>query len=316
VQNPPQSLPTQDELDSYYELEFERDVHPFYKKQGKVKALDTVQFSVNSHRGCFGECNFCAITVHQGRQVQSRSEQSIEREVRKLIKHKSFKGNISDIGGPSANMYGTECRVGKDGSWLNCDTKRCACPTNCKYLAFDHSKQLRLLKRIASIEGIKKVFMASGLRYDLVLRDKRYGMEFLEEVVAEHTSGQLKIAPEHTENKVLEAMGKPTNEPPELFSEKFYELTKKHGKKQYLTYYLMAAHPGCEYADMLKLKRYFSSKQKAKPEQVQIFTPTPSTYSTLAYYTGLDPFTLKPIFVEKSLKGKRMQKEVMMEKKT
>ncbi len=309
IQNPP-SLPlTQSEMDAIYALNFERAQHPYYERQGKVRALETIQFSIPTHRGCYGECNFCAIAVHEGRIVQWRSPDSILDEARQLTQHPDFKGYILDVGGPTANMYGFECdkklRLGV------CKKKHCLYPEVCPLLKPDHRRQLNLLKAIRRIPGVKKVFVASGLRYDMLLGDKQGGLAYLEELVQHHVSGQLKIAPEHSEPRVLDMMGKTGQRPLLEFKALFDQMSRKAGKQQFLTYYLIAAHPGCSEQDMLRLKRFASQKLKVNPEQVQIFTPTPSTYSTLMYYTELDPFTRTPIFVEKDLRRKARQKAIL-----
>lgn len=309
IQNPPAENLTSKELDSVYELEFERDVHPYYKKDGHVKALDTIKNSVTTHRGCYGECNFCAIAVHQGRTVISRSENSIVKEVTNIAKEKDFKGYISDVGGPTANMYKVECN--KKLSLGSCSDKRCLYPKTCPALKIDHSNQINLLKKLKAIKNIKKIFIASGIRYDMILNDKRNGDNYLEEIVRDHISGQMKIAPEHTEDKILSLMGKQGKSILKEFKNRFYELNKKFNKKQFLTYYLIAAHPGCNEKDMMDLKRFASSELRINPEQVQVFTPTPSTYSTLMYYTEMDPFSKKKIFVEKDNGKKQKQKDII-----
>jgi uncharacterized radical SAM protein YgiQ len=308
IQNPPQFYPTTEEMDYYYDLQYERETHPYYQKWGKVKALDTIRFSINTHRGCYGECNFCAIAVHQGQTISSRSEKSILNEAKSYSKFKKFKGNISDVGGPTANMYGFECA--KKIKLGNCNDKRCIAPTTCKTLHPTHKPQIDLLKKLRKMEGVKKVFVASGIRYDMVLDDKLYGDEYLKEIVQHHTSGQLKIAPEHSEDKVLNLMGKPGKRYLTDFKNKFYHYSKEVGKNQFLTYYMIAAHPGCTENDMHKLKEFASEKLAISPEQVQIFTPTPSTYSTLMYYTEIDPFTGEKLFVEKDIAKARKQKEI------
>ena len=296
-------------MDDIYGLDFERDVHPYYKKDGHVKALDTIKHSVTTHRGCYGECNFCAIAVHQGRTVISRSEDSIVKEVTNIANSKGFKGNISDVGGPTANMYGLECT--KKLNHGACSHKRCLYPETCPALKLDHSRQISLLKKLKSIDKIKKIFIASGIRYDMILDDNKSGDRYLEELIKDHISGQMKIAPEHTEDKILSLMGKQGKSILKEFKNRFYELNKKHDKKQFLTYYLIAAHPGCNEKDMLDLKRFASSELKISPEQVQIFTPTPSTYSTLMYYTEMNPLNNKKIFVEKDNGKKQKQKDII-----
>ncbi len=309
IQNPPQSHPTTEEVDLYYDLEFERDLHPHYEKQGKVKALDTIRFSVTTHRGCYGECNFCAIAVHQGRTIISRSRDSILKEVKDFEKHKKYKGVISDVGGPTANMYDYECE--KKLNHGVCEDKRCVFPDTCPALKPDHSPNIKLLREIEKIDSVKKVFVASGIRYDLVTDDKLHGYEYIKDVIKKHTSGQMKIAPEHANDKVLELMGKPGKKSLEKFKDMFYKVSKDAGKQQFLTYYFIAAHPGCSDQEMESLKSFTSDRLNISPEQVQIFTPTPSTYSSLMYYTEINPFTSEKLFVEKSLKSKRNQKEIL-----
>ena len=310
IQNPPSENFSSRELDAIYSMDFERDVHPYYKKMGEVRALDTIKTSVTTHRGCYGECNFCAIAIHQGRTVISRTEDSIVDEVKEITKMKKFKGNIADVGGPTANMYQVECK--KKLKFGACQDRRCLYPQKCPALKIDHSKQIDLLKRLKGIDKIKKIFIASGIRYDMILDDKKCGQMYMEEIIKDHVSGQMKIAPEHTEDKVLSLMGKQGKAPLKEFKEKFYQINKKLGKKQFLTYYLIAAHPGCNERDMLDLKRFASAELRVNPEQVQIFTPTPSTYSTLMYYTEMDPFTGKKLFVEKDNGKKQKQKDILI----
>ncbi len=303
VQNPPalyEALP---------DLDFERAQHPFYEKQGPVKALETIRFSIATHRGCYGECNFCAIGVHEGRTIRSRSAASIVREAEQLTKHPQFKGNIHDLGGPTANMYGFECdHKLQHGA---CPKKRCIFPTVCSQLPVNYRPIIDVLRRVRALPGVKKVFVASGIRYDMALTD-----EYLRELVTHHVSGQLKVAPEHTTDSVLNKMGKPGTAALLDFRQRFNELSRAAGKPQFLTYYMVAAHPGCTDEDMAELKRFTSEKLQINPEQVQIFTPTPSTYSTLMYYTELDPFTREPIHVEKDLRRKERQKEIVTCKRT
>ncbi len=310
IQNPPSELFSQELLDEIYGLDYERDVHPYYKAQGFVRAIDTIKYSLTTHRGCYGECNFCAIAIHQGRTVSSRSEESILKEIKEITKDKKFKGNISDVGGPTANMYQMECT--KKLKLGACSDKRCLYPNVCPALKPNHNKQLSLLEKVRNLDKIKKVFIASGIRYDLILGDKVNGEKYLEEIVAHHVSGQMKIAPEHTEDKILSLMGKSGKEDLVKFKRKFYELNKKLDKKQFLTYYLIAAHPGCNEKDMLDLKVFASEELRINPEQVQIFTPTPSTYSTLMYYTEINPFTGKKVFVEKDNGKKEKQKNIII----
>ena len=314
IQNPLAYPLTQKELDKVHDLPYKREAHPYYRKGGEVKALETIKFSITTHRGCYGECNFCSITVHQGRVIQGRSEKSILREAKLLTRLKDFKGYILDVGGPTANMYGIECQKKlKSGS---CPDKRCLYPQICSNLKVNHKRQMEILKKIRQIEGVKKVFVASGIRYDMLLDDQKYGEKYLRELIKHHISGQLKIAPEHTENNVLEKMGKPDRGYLKRFRDKFLQIKNEQKKRHFVTYDLIAAHPGCREEDMYKLKEYTSKELKLNPEQVQIFTPTPSTYSTLMYHTERDPFAEKAIYVEKDLKKKGRQKGIVVEKKS
>ncbi|TDT68546.1 putative radical SAM protein YgiQ [Hypnocyclicus thermotrophus] len=310
IQNPPAYHLTTKEIDFVYDLKYEKDVHPFYKKDGIVKALDTIKNSVTTHRGCYGECNFCAIAVHQGRTIIQRSEESILKEIESIASEKNFKGYINDIGGPTANMYGIECE--KKLKLGSCKNKRCMFPNTCKSLKPSHKKYNSLLTKARKIKNIKKIFIASGIRYDLILSDKNFGNKFLENLIKYHISGQLKIAPEHSEDNILNKMGKQSKNVLVEFKNKFYELNREYNQKQFLTYYLIAAHPGCDENEMKKLKKFASKELRVNPEQVQIFTPTPSTYSTLMYYTEIDPFTGKKIFVEKNINKKYNQKNILI----
>jgi len=312
IQNPPSETFSSEMLDEIYGMDYERDVHPYYKKDGVVRALDTIRYSLTTHRGCYGECNFCAIAIHQGRTVSSRSKNSIVKEIKHITEDKKFKGHISDVGGPTANMYQMECS--KKLKLGACKDKRCLYPEVCPALKPNHSKQIDLLKTLRNMDKIKKIFVASGIRYDLIIGDQKEGQKYLEEIVAHHVSGQMKIAPEHTEDKILNLMGKPKKDKLQEFKDRFYQLNKKLDKKQFLTYYLIAAHPGCNEKDMMDLKVFASQELKISPEQVQIFTPTPSTYSTLMYYTEINPFTMKKIFVEKDIGKKEKQKKIIIPK--
>jgi len=309
VQNPPMEDPERVEMNSYYELPYTYEVHPFYAADGKVKAMDTIRNSVTTHRGCYGECNFCSIAVHQGTRIIERTEASVEKEVQRFIDKKGWNGIINDIGGPTANMYGIECRKKKDKG--RCDDKRCMYPKICPSLGVNHKFTNSLLSRIRKMDGIKRVFIASGIRYDMIMEDKKFGPQYLENLVRFFVSGQLKIAPEHSEQEVLDMMGKPSEKVLKAFVDAYNKENKKHGKKQYLTYYMIAAHPGCELHHMEKLKRFASKELKINPEQVQIFTPLPSTYSALMYYTGKDPFTGKEIFVERDPSARTKQKDIL-----
>lgn len=311
IQNPPALHLSQKELDAVYGLKYERDLHPYHQKDGEVKALETIRFSISTHRGCYGECGFCAIAVHEGRRVISRSKASIIAEAKEMTRHPLFKGRIHDVGGPSANMYGTGCqRMEEKGC---CQKKSCISPKVCPLMKQGHGDQLSILKELRAIDGIKKAVVASGIRYDMVLADKKDGEKYLRELVFHHVSGQMKIAPEHSEPNVLEKMGKMGCGQDAIirFKELFYRFTKEAGLKQFLSYYLMAAHPGCDESDMKRLKSFALKELGAVPEQVQVFTPTPSTYSTLMYYTGRDPFTGEPCYVEKSFQGRERQKAIL-----
>ena len=310
IHNPPQPALTTSELDMIYALNFTRAVHPFYQAQGKVQAMDTIRFSITSHRGCFGECNFCSIGVHEGRAVISRSENSVISEAQKLAALPDFKGYILDVGGPSANMYGMNCR--RKQTQGGCPHKRCLYPHVCANLNVDHEKQINLLRRLRKIKGVRKVFVASGIRYDLLLADKKHCLNYMQELVAHHISGQLKVAPEHTAEKILKIMGKPGIEALLEFKAIFEKLNRDAGCRQFLTYYFIAAHPGCTDGDMRDLKAFASRKLKIHPRQVQIFTPTPSTYSSLMYWTGIDPATGGKIFVEKDAGKKQKQKDIIV----
>jgi len=312
IQNPPAYPLSQKELDRVYSLPYERRQHPYYEKQGKVKALETIRFSISTHRGCYGECNFCAIAVHEGRTIQSRSKVSILQEVEEISRIPEFKGIIQDLGGPTANMYGFEC-VKKIKSGV-CLDRRCISPAICSALKPNHKRQIDLLKAVRSHPKVKKVFVASGIRYDLLLNDRQHGKEYIEEVLAHHVSGQLKIAPEHSDDNILKLMGKPGSDSLLEFKQNVDQINKKLGKKQFITYYFIAAYPGCSEREMLHLKEFTAKKLKTNPEQVQIFTPTPSTYASVMYYTEVNPFTKEPIFVEKNIKKKTKQKEILVRK--
>jgi uncharacterized radical SAM protein YgiQ len=313
IHNPPAPYAARSELDEVYALPYQRAQHPYYEEQGKVKALETIRFSINSHHGCYGECNFCAIAVHEGRRVRWRSQESILEEAEKLTRLPDFKGYILDVGGPTANMYGFECDIKlKQGACLD---KRCIYPVVCPALKPSHQQQIELLRRIRRIPGVKKVFVGSGLRYDLILADHKHGRTYLKELAEHHVSGQLKVAPEHSRKHVLDKMGKPGKDALLEFKRRFDEQSRAAGKRQYLTYYLIAAHPGCSMADMQALKSFVSRELHISPEQVQIFTPLPSTYSALMYYTEKDPFSGEPLFVEKEMGKKEKQKQVLVRKR-
>lgn len=313
VQNPPQPELTSRELDRVYEMDFERELHPVCAQLGKVKALETIRFSITTHRGCFGQCSFCSISPHQGRNVVSRSKHAIVKEARGFTGHPEFKGIIADVGGPTANMYGMGC--GQPRSQGGCRTKHCLTPEVCRNLRVDHGPLTLLLKKLRRIPGVRKVFVASGIRHDLVMADVEHGQDYLGELIGHHISGQMKIAPEHTENSVLALMGKPGRESLVAFKDLFYRLNRACGKKQFLTYYLIAAHPGCTLDDMKRLRDFATAELRTNPEQVQIFTPLPSTWSALMYHTQTDPISGSRIFVEKDRAKRQKQKDIVIDKK-
>jgi len=313
IQNPPCDYLSEDEMDANSNLPYTRELHPYYAKDGKVKCLETIKFSVMTHHGCWGECNFCAIGVHQGRTIRTRSEDNIVKEVNDFNGYKDYKGIISDVGGPTANMYGYECN--KKLKLGTCDDQRCVDADRlCKSMKVDHSRNINLLKRVRGVDGVRKAFVASGVRYDLINADKKHGYSYLKEMVKHHISGQMKVAPEHTQQRVLELMGKPGKDELVKFKKLYDKLNKEEGKNQFLTYYLIAAHPGCEEKDMHELKRFTKDELKMNPEQAQVFTPTPGTYSSVMYYTEMDPKTRKKIYVEKDTKRKEKQKQIVVNK--
>lgn len=316
IQNPPSRHMEENEMDKIASFPYQRDAHPYNTKDGKVKCLETIKFSIMTHHGCWGECNFCAIAAHQGRTIRTRSEKNILAEAKHFTTMKDFKGIISDVGGPTANMYGYEC-VKKMNLGTCVENKRCVDAHRlCRTMKVDHSRNIQLLKDIRAVPGIKKAFVASGVRYDLITADKKHGYEYLKEMVNHHISGQMKVAPEHTNDEVLHHMGKPGKQTLIDFKAMYDKLNKESGKQQFLTYYLIAAHPGCEEKHMHELKQFTTHELKMNPEQAQVFTPTPGTYSAVMYYTELDPFTKKKIFVEKDQRRKEKQKEIVVAKTT
>ena len=313
IQNPPADYLNESEMDAVSALPFTRELHPYHAKEGAVKCLETIKFSIMTHQGCWGECNFCAIGVHQGRTIRTRSEASIVSEAKAFTQYKDFKGIISDVGGPTANMYGYECdKKLKHGT---CDHQRCVDDTHlCKSMKVDHMRNINLLRQVREVPGVRKAFVASGIRYDLINEDKRHGYSYLKELVKHHISGQMKVAPEHTQQHVLHLMNKPGKQTLVDFKKLYDKLNREEGKKQFLTYYLIAAHPGCTEKDMHELKRFTTQELQMNPEQAQVFTPTPGTYSAVMYYTELDPTTRKKIFVEKDTYRKEKQKEIVVQK--
>ncbi|MCK8519151.1 YgiQ family radical SAM protein [Methanoculleus sp. 7T] len=299
VQNPPAMPLSGEELDRVYELPYARAAHPSYTEP--VPALEPVRFSVVSHRGCFGSCSFCALTHHQGRIIQSRSIDSIVREVERMAAMPEFTGVVQDVGGPTANMYGIHCGRWDDAG--TCPDRRCI---DCPALDRSHKEQLRLLRRLREIPGVKRVFIASGIRYDLIGPEDR---DYLAEVCEHHISGHLKVAPEHVSARVSASMGKPSREVFEAFRERFEALQAGKSKRQYLVPYFMSGHPGCRIEDMVELAEYVRDTG-LYTEQVQDFTPTPMSISTTIYHTGLDPFTLKEVYVPRD-REKRVQRALM-----
>ncbi|MCH5196409.1 MAG: YgiQ family radical SAM protein [Oscillospiraceae bacterium] len=306
VQNPPQRSITQKEFDYAYELPYMRAYHPMYEKYGGVPAIQEVEFSITHNRGCFGFCNFCSIALHQGRRVQTRSEQSVINEAVMLTEMPNFKGYIHDVGGPTANFRHLSCDNQLEHGL--CKGRKCLAPAPCKNINADHSDYISLLRKLRSIKKVKKVFIRSGIRFDYMLLDKN--SDFLDELVEFHVSGQLKVAPEHASNRVLDLMGKPHIEVYEEFEKKFYKATKRCGKEQYLVPYLMSSHPGCTLNDAIELA-LFEKKHNIRPEQVQDFYPTPGTISTAMFYTGLDPYTMEPVYVPRSYEEKSMQRALL-----
>ena len=294
------------ELDSVAALPYTREPHPMYDAQGGVPAIEEVRFSVIHNRGCFGGCNFCSLAFHQGRMVTSRSHESVIAEVRAMTKHPLWKGYVSDVGGPTADFRSPSCKKQlRDGM---CPLKHCLTPKPCKHLEADHSDYLALLRKLREIPGVKKVFVRSGIRFDYVLCDKN--SPFLSELVRYHISGQLKVAPEHCVDSVLGYMGKPPSAVYERFLEKYAALNRRYDKAQFLVPYLMSSHPGSTLSDAVALALYLK-KHNARPEQVQDFYPTPGTISTCMYYTGIDPITMKEVYVPRSPKEKAMQRALL-----
>lgn len=306
VQNPPEFPLSQEEMDATYALPFMRETHPLIEAKGHVPAIDEVKFSVISNRGCYGACHFCALTMHQGRIIQSRSKDSILDEVKIISQDKNFKGYIHDIGGPTANFYHPSCD--KQTEHGVCTHKECLGYNPCKNLKVDHTDYLDILKAARNLPGIKKVFVRSGLRYDYIMYDKN--QEFFEELVQHHISGQLKVAPEHVDDRVLTRMGKPSRELYDQFVNEYQRINQKFNKDQYLVPYLMSSHPGSTLDAAITLAEYLRDIGHM-PEQVQDFYPTPGTASTCMYYTGIDPFNNERVYVPKDPHEKAMQRALM-----
>ena len=310
IVNPPAMPLSTEELDFVAELPYTKQYHPMYEPMGGVPAIEEVKFSVIHNRGCFGGCNFCSLAFHQGRMVTSRSHESVIREVTALTRFPDFKGYINDVGGPSANFRHPSCA--KQLKYGMCAQKRCLAPTPCPNIDADHSDYLALLRKLRNIPGVKKVFVRSGIRYDYMLEDKNQA--FFAELVKYHISGQLKVAPEHCIDSVLDYMGKPHIGVYEKFMDQYRRLNDKYSKEQYIVPYLMSSHPGSTLQDAVALAEYLNSKGR-QPEQVQDFYPTPGTISTCMYYTGLDPITMKPVYVAKSYHEKAMQRALLQWKR-
>ena len=304
--NPPSRTLAAAELDRIYGLPFTREPHPMYDKAGGVPAIEEVRFSIIHNRGCFGACNFCALAFHQGRVVASRSHESVIREAESFVNHPEFKGYIHDVGGPTANFRRPSCEKQlKNGI---CEGKNCLAPEPCANIDADHTDYLLLIRKLSNIPGVKKVFIRSGVRFDFLMLDKEG--EFFAELVKHHISGQLKVAPEHYSDNVLNYMGKPRNAVFERFCERFKKLNDRYGKEQYLVPYLISSHPGSTIDDAIALAEYLN-RSRRMPEQVQDFYPTPGTLSTCMYYTGLDPRTMKPVYVPRSPKEKAAQRALL-----
>jgi uncharacterized radical SAM protein YgiQ len=305
IHNPPQPPLSTEELDAIHALDFERDAHP-YHNTGEIRALKTIRQSLTTHRGCFGRCSFCAIAAHQGRRVVSRSIESIVDEVKRIGRLPRFNGIIYDVGGPTANMYGAHCMKGG----IPCPGRDCLMPEPCEKLRMGHDRQITLLNKLMAIPGIKKIFVSSGIRHDMVMADPKHGKRYVEQLVNHHVSGQIKLAPEHSDNEVLTLMNKPSAKTLMRFKELFKNTCRAAKKIHFMTYYLMAAHPGCTLGHMIRLRNFLEGALKHFPEQVQIFTPTPSTLSAAMYFCETDPEGRK-IFCEKEMPAKERQKNVL-----
>ncbi|OOM13820.1 YgiQ family radical SAM protein [Clostridium saccharobutylicum] len=306
IQNKPEAPLNREELDEVYDLPYMKNYHPTYEGKGGIAAIEEVKFSTVSSRGCFGDCKFCAITFHQGRVVQSRSKESILKEVEEITQLPDFKGYIHDVGGPTANFRKPACS--KQLAFGACKEKECLSPGVCKNMDVDHSEYLDLLRAIRKVAKVKKAFVRSGLRYDYIMADK--DDTFFKELVEHHVSGKLKVAPEHVSKQVLKYMGKPAGETYDKFVAKFEKITKKLGKKQYIIPYLMSSHPGSTLECAIELAEYLRDINY-QPEQVQDFYPTPGTLATTMYYTGLDPMTMKEVYVPKTKHEKAMQRALL-----
>lgn len=306
IQNPPAEPLTEQEMDDVYELPYMRAWHPSYDSMGGIPAFSEIRFSLTSNRGCFGGCNFCALTFHEGRIVQARSEASLIREAKELVKDPLFKGNIHDVGGPTADFTGPACS--KQMTKGACSHRQCLFPDRCKNCKVDHSKYVSILRSLRAVPGVKRVFIRSGIRFDYVADEK--DPAFLRELVDHHISGQLRVAPEHVSERVLRMMGKPSHKVYQRFLQKFDEANKKAGKEQYALPYFMSSHPGSSLEDAIILAEYIRDMGFI-PEQAQDFYPTPSTISTCMFYTGKHPVTGEPVHVPKGVKEKAMQRALI-----
>ncbi len=306
VQNPPAHPLSQEQLDAVYALPYTRQYHPSYTAQGGIPALDEVKFSLISNRGCFGGCSFCALTFHQGRVLQARSHESLVAEAETMIEFPDFKGNIHDVGGPTANFRRPACR--KQLKHGVCRRKACLGTEPCSQLEVDHKDYVKLLRRLRGLKGVKNVFVRSGIRYDYVMYDKN--QQFLPELVQHHVSGQLKVAPEHISDNVLHYMGKPGRDVYDRFVRAYKKCNQRLGKKQFLIPYFMSSHPGSTLNDAVELAEYIRDTGQM-PEQVQDFYPTPGTSATCMYYTELDPRTMEPVYVPKDMHEKAMQRALI-----
>ena len=308
VQNPPVHPPQQQELDRLHELPFTREVHPRDAERGEVRAIETIRHSLVSHRGCYGECNFCAVAAHEGRRVYWRSPTSLLREARVLSRRRDFKGVIQDLSGPTANMYGFECahKLHKGA----CKDRRCLFPEVCAGLKVDHGSWLSLLRKMRQLPGVKQVRVSSGIRHDLLLADKNPEV-CLDDLLQYHTGGRLRLAPEHVSPRVLKAMGKPGIDSLRAFHKLFRRRLSKLRVKRSLVYYLMAAHPACRMEHASELRDWCLQELGHLPEEVQIYTPLPGTWSSTMYYTGLDPETGEKLYVEHAWSARQRQKDLM-----
>ena len=310
VQNPPMPPLEREELDRVYALPYARDFHPDYIAEGGVPAITEVKFSITHNRGCFGACNFCAIAFHQGRAVRSRSVESVVEEAKKIAALPDFKGYINDVGGPTANFRGPSCDKQREHGV--CPSKKCLAPTPCKNLKVDHSEYASMLEKIEAIDGVKKVFIRSGIRFDYLILDD--DDTFFRQLVTRHTSGQLKVAPEHCSQNALMMMGKPSVDVFERFKAKFFKISKEAGLEQYLVPYLMSSHPGTTMQDAVNMALWLK-EWGYSPEQVQDFYPTPGTISTVMYYTGIHPMTGKDVYVTTDYHEKQLQRALLQYKK-